>query len=232
MQCGKSCLWGFEVELGMQSYAWTKLLLDKSLQHSEFNDEILEKITGSRILKRPNQKEAVDTVADYLSRIYAYIQQHIPKLYRDGVLICDCGGGTVVRDTPLHSWHFISSHRGQDIATYYVTDVDPTTRLEQITTATGAKCGGTAIDSRFYNPRRGYFSLQSEDIRGLYEPVLSRIFALIGSQVMAANEKCGRDVINKVILVGGFSASPFLQDRLQHALEPFPNISVLVAKKP
>lgn len=73
---GEPPLWGFEVKPGMQSYAWTKLLLDRNIQHSEFNDKMLETVTGSEILKLPDQKCAMETVADYLSRIYAYIQHH------------------------------------------------------------------------------------------------------------------------------------------------------------
>ncbi|KAJ5404810.1 hypothetical protein N7465_006094 [Penicillium sp. CMV-2018d] len=345
---GEPHLWGFEVKPGMQSYAWTKLLLDKDVQHSEFNDEMLMTVTGSEILKLPDQKKAVDTVADYLSRIYAHIQDHIPRVVEllrghkedlsgmpidfvftipatwseetqllmsqaiemagfgrgpldrfwtatepeaaalaifgdnafnlqayDGVLICDCGGGTV------------------DITTYYVTDVVPTISVEQITAAMGAKSGGTAIDSQFYklvysqleggfdnlpmseiqpgslvmqkfeaikrafngkeestwhfdlnfnatgahlgfsNQRRRRFVLRSQDIRGLYEPVLGSIFALIMSQIRAANERCGRNVINKVVLVGGFSASPYLQESLQRALKQhIANISVLVPTEP
>lgn len=51
-------------------------------------------------------------------------------------------------------------------------------------------------DPTFSNQRRRHVVLQSEDIRGLYEPVLSRIFDLIVSQISAANEKCRRRVIN------------------------------------
>ncbi|KUM59884.1 hypothetical protein ACN42_g7253 [Penicillium freii] len=345
---GEPHLWGFEVKPGMQSYAWTKLLLDKDVQHSEFNDEMLMTVTGSEILKLPDQKKAVDTVADYLSRIHAHIRDHIPEAVRvlrgqkedlsgipidflftipatwsgetqllmsqaiemagfgrgpldrfwtatepeaaalavfgdntfnlqahDGVLICDCGGGTV------------------DITTYYVTDVVPTISVEQITAAMGAKCGGTAIDSRFYelvysrleggfdnlpmseiqpgssvmqrfetikrtfdgkeeatwhfdlnfnatgthlassNQRRKRFVLRSQDIRDFYKDVLGSISGLIRSQIGAANKGCGREVINKVVLVGGFSASPYLQESLQRALkQQIGNISVLVPDEP
>jgi hypothetical protein len=74
---GEPPLWGFQVEPGMQSYAWTKLLLDKNLQHGDFDDEMLRTVTGSKILQLPDRKEAVETVADYLSQIYAHIQYHI-----------------------------------------------------------------------------------------------------------------------------------------------------------
>ncbi|PLN84995.1 hypothetical protein BDW42DRAFT_198860 [Aspergillus taichungensis] len=49
----------------------------------------------------------------------------------DGVLICDCGGGTV------------------DISTYLITDCDQFS-LSRIASVQGGKCGGTAIDSRLY----------------------------------------------------------------------------------
>lgn len=37
-------------------------------------------VTRSEILKLPDQKEAVETVADYLSRIYAHIQHYISEV--------------------------------------------------------------------------------------------------------------------------------------------------------
>ncbi|KAJ5570150.1 uncharacterized protein N7459_009580 [Penicillium hispanicum] len=327
-------LWGLEVQPGMKSYAWTKLLLNQDLEHQDFNDEILEKITGSGILKLPDGKEAVDAVADFLSQVYAHIPAKIElshshlvdlcdvpvdfwftipagwsegtqclmrqaikkagfgssslhqvksdanqglylmKFPHDGVLICDCGGGTV------------------DIATYYVTDIDPRICFDQITTATGAKCGGTAVDSRFYqllsnklegafetlspsdigpgssfmnffetvkkefdgegerswdlfldlnvpridptffNRRRRSIILRSQDLRDLYDPILGKIFALILSQITAANNKFRRHVINKVVLVGGFSASPYLQNTLRRALKQVGNVSMLVPGNP
>ncbi|KAI3154323.1 hypothetical protein CBS147325_1415 [Penicillium roqueforti] len=334
MQDGGAPLWGFEVTQDVRSYAWTKLLLDANFpSSSKFDDTFLKIATASKILELPDQKEAVDTVQDYLSQIYTHIQSYIsaelglsgvpidfwfttPASWsedtqnlmrqaiqgagfgkrpqhrvwtipepeaaalavfsdkrvsfkpRDGILICDCGGGTV------------------DITTYYVTDVDPTISLEQITTVMGANCGGTAIDSRFYellstrveggfdslslseirpgsramkkferikthfngatsqswhfdfnlnsqspSQRRGRVVLQAEDVRDLYEPVLRNIFDLILSQITAANEKCGRHVIKKVVLVGGFSASSYLQESLGSALNRI-GISVLIPENP
>ncbi|KAJ6191674.1 hypothetical protein N7519_001695 [Penicillium mononematosum] len=78
-QDGGPHLWGFEVNPEMRSYAWTKLLLDRNPQRDEFDDDLLERVTGSEILRLPNQKEAGEAVADYLSRIYSHIQHHISK---------------------------------------------------------------------------------------------------------------------------------------------------------
>ncbi|KAJ9491952.1 hypothetical protein VN97_g1326 [Penicillium thymicola] len=293
---------------------------------------MLMAVIDPEVLKLPDQKQAVDTVADYLSLIYAHIQDHIHAVVNllcgneedlsgvpidflftipatwseetqllmsqaiemsgfgrgpldwfwtatepeaaalavfsgntfnlqayDGVLICDCGGGTV------------------DITTYYVTDAAPTISIEQITTATVSSQleggfdnlsmseiqPGSFVMQKFqtikgqfdgkeehtwhfdlkFNPpdshlalpnqRRRRVILRSQDIRDMYEPVLSSIFALLMSQIKAANERCGRNVINKVVLVGGFTASSYLQEILQRTLNHhMGNISVLVPKKP
>ncbi|KAL4783416.1 actin-like ATPase domain-containing protein [Aspergillus varians] len=50
----------------------------------------------------------------------------------DGVLVCDCGGGTV------------------DITTYLVSEVSPVLKFDELCTGIGGKCGSTAIDRNFY----------------------------------------------------------------------------------
>ncbi|PKY00051.1 actin-like ATPase domain-containing protein [Aspergillus campestris IBT 28561] len=173
----------------------------------------------------------------------------------DGVLICDCGGGTV------------------DIATYLVADITPTLHVRKITAVQGGKCGGTAVDSRFYQlmtirfgsafeglpckqiapgskfmdafetakrafsgvpgdavrlPLRmkpnhidaghyysGHILLSSGDLQSLFDPVVSRIINLINTQVKAADKAYGYRVINKIVIVGGFGASPYLQGALR-----------------
>lgn len=53
---------------------------------------------------------------------------------------------------------------------------------------------GTHLPSS--NQRQRRVVLRSQDFRDLYEPVLGSIFALVRSQISAANERCRRDVIN------------------------------------
>ena len=78
IQDGGAPLWGFEVTKDVRSYAWTKLLLDTNFQSSnKFDDTSLKIATASKILELPGQKEAVDTVQDYLSQIYTHIQRYI-----------------------------------------------------------------------------------------------------------------------------------------------------------
>uniref|UniRef100_A0A093VJ31 Heat shock 70 kDa protein 12B n=1 Tax=Talaromyces marneffei PM1 TaxID=1077442 RepID=A0A093VJ31_TALMA len=56
----------------------------------------------------------------------------VPVKAGDGVLVCDCGGGTV------------------DITTYLVTETKPTLAFEELCTGIGGKCGSTALDRNFY----------------------------------------------------------------------------------
>ncbi|KAB2575244.1 hypothetical protein DBV05_g6174 [Lasiodiplodia theobromae] len=49
----------------------------------------------------------------------------------DGILICDCGGGTV------------------DLITYKVTQTYPTLQFEELVVGSGGKCGSTYVDRRF-----------------------------------------------------------------------------------
>lgn len=50
-------------------------------------------------------------------------------------MICDCGGGTVVRFPNVYCLEFIISHQSQDLTTYYVPNVEVRLGFEQITTA-------------------------------------------------------------------------------------------------
>ncbi|KAH8702220.1 Hsp70 family protein [Talaromyces proteolyticus] len=56
----------------------------------------------------------------------------VPVKSGDGVLVCDCGGGTV------------------DITTYLISETKPRLSFEELCTGTGGKCGSTALDRNFY----------------------------------------------------------------------------------
>ncbi|RDW74281.1 Hsp70 family protein [Aspergillus mulundensis] len=200
--------WGFQVKPGMNSYSWTKLLLDTGSRLTNY-DADLEGATALGMFRLPEDKDAVEVAGDFLSGVYRHIlrciaQQRteealsitplefwftVPAIWSDeakhatleaarcagfgsrrgrvqdticlipepeaaaiavlrratadglgflvkpddGVLICDCGGGTV------------------DITTYLVKEVWPTLKFEELCTGIGAKCGSTAIDRKFYN---------------------------------------------------------------------------------
>ncbi|RAL13363.1 Hsp70 family protein [Aspergillus homomorphus CBS 101889] len=215
-------LWGYQVAPGMKAYSWTKLLLDKNMPLTEYDDVALEKDLQAGILNLPAGKTAVDVAADYLNHIYQHIKytlaRHITqvdlditpleywftvpaiwsdqakdatqsaarragfwssvarphdRLYfitepeaaavtalkkytsesiggsvkvGDGVLICDCGGGTV------------------DITTYVVNKVAPVLKFEELLTGIGGKCGSTAIDRNFYKLMLHRFGSAFQDL--------------------------------------------------------------------
>ncbi|KAK2834840.1 hypothetical protein FQN49_006865 [Arthroderma sp. PD_2] len=172
----------------------------------------------------------------------------------EGILICDCGGGTV------------------DITTYIVLKSEPKLEFEELCVGIGGKCGSTYIDrnfnqwmqdtfgeeytsvpmrlrgpgSRFMNsfesakrnfggpnddrgvevgpirmdigPNVHYdddelvVKLSKYDMQRLFDPVVKEVISLVKSQVKAAEKKKKR--IDRLILVGGFGDSDYLNNKL------------------
>ncbi|KAL4876440.1 hypothetical protein BJY04DRAFT_231620 [Aspergillus karnatakaensis] len=213
--------WGYQVEPGMLSYSWTKLLLDRGTPLSRY-DAALESTAAMGVFRLPDDKDAVEVAGDFLAGVYEHIMATIAKqvteeilqvtplefwftvpaiwsdeakhntlvaaqragfgsrkgnimdkiclitepeaaaiaaLSRsmrdglgssvqpgDGVLVCDCGGGTV------------------DITTYLVKGVHPTLEFEELCTGTGGKCGSTAIDRKFYDLMRQELGKSFDDL--------------------------------------------------------------------
>ncbi|GAQ09157.1 hypothetical protein ALT_6478 [Aspergillus lentulus] len=193
----------------------------------------------------------------------------------DGVLICDCGGGTV------------------DVTSYLISEVSPKLLFDELTSAVGGMCGATAIDRNFYlfmserfgaafkdlpftqkapgskfmdnfqviketfccsavdrvyrlplamalnNPNPTFFDaenqlvlLSSNDLRGIFDPVLRQITQLIHRQIESANQEIGRFVINKIVLVGGFSQSAYLRERISGTFAVDGKLAILTPADP
>ncbi|EXJ65390.1 hypothetical protein A1O7_01731 [Cladophialophora yegresii CBS 114405] len=197
--------WGYEVEPGSKSYAWTKLLLDARSQAARYDDPTLRTHMGRGLLQLPPGKKAVQVVGDYLKKVHDHLIDAIiekcggsdildvtpieywltvPAIWSDkakaatreaalyagfgsrrideinlipepeaaamlalktsvsetdslvkpntGVLVCDCGGGTV------------------DITSYTIARTVPTLVLNESSKGDGAKCGGTYIDRNLH----------------------------------------------------------------------------------
>ncbi|KKP05800.1 hypothetical protein THAR02_02084 [Trichoderma harzianum] len=196
--------WGYQVEPGMKTYAWTKLLLDKSSLMSEYDDPDLYLPGGMDIMQLPKGRSAKDVTTEYLRGMKAMfddaVKEHLgshkmedlpiefwltvpaswsekaklltksaardagfaarrmdkimlisepeaaaqlalkSSLHRlesfvkpnTGVMVCDCGGGTV------------------DITTYEVEETRPTLELREIAVGVAGKCGGTFVDRNLF----------------------------------------------------------------------------------
>lgn len=64
--------WGFQVDPNLQSYTWTKLLLDKHAQPAKFDDPLLRDRHGDGLLRLPEHKSAQDVVEDFLRELYVF----------------------------------------------------------------------------------------------------------------------------------------------------------------
>ncbi|KAF7165316.1 hypothetical protein CNMCM5623_009521 [Aspergillus felis] len=193
----------------------------------------------------------------------------------DGILICDCGGGTV------------------DVTSYLISEVSPMLAFDELTSAVGGMCGATAIDRNFYllmserfgaafkdlpftlkapdsefmddfqaiketfccsavdrvhrlplamalnNPNPSFFDakyqqvlLSGNDLPGIFDPVLRQITQLIHRQIESANQEVGRFIINKIVLVGGFSQSPYLRERISETFAVDGKLAILTPADP
>ena len=72
-------LWGSQAQPGMNASSWTKLLLDDSIQKDDFFDEVLERVTQSRMLMLSGGRNAVQTVSDFLLRVHDSIEEAFPE---------------------------------------------------------------------------------------------------------------------------------------------------------
>ncbi|KAE8396111.1 hypothetical protein BDV23DRAFT_144350 [Aspergillus alliaceus] len=193
----------------------------------------------------------------------------------DGVLVCDCGGGTV------------------DITTYVVNRVSPSLEFEELCTGIGGKCGSTAVDRNFYklmsdrfgdafnnlpmrrkspgsefmkqfetikrdfgssdesttfelplnmtvsDPDPKHFDneermviISSDDLHTIFDPVIDKITSLVRQQVEDAREETGKDIINRIILVGGFGDSEYLRKSFRSSFEVQDKITVTIPDAP
>ncbi|GKZ35710.1 hypothetical protein AbraIFM66950_006462 [Aspergillus brasiliensis] len=66
--------WGFETTPELETYQWTKFLLDNSLEARDLRDEELEDVSGQGLMRLPAGKSAARVVGDYLGHIRKQIQ--------------------------------------------------------------------------------------------------------------------------------------------------------------
>lgn len=75
--------WGYEVEPGMISCSWTKLLLDNAAAPSEYDDPYLEKAASNGLMRLPNGKTASDVATDYMKGLYTTFYTAIESVFGD-----------------------------------------------------------------------------------------------------------------------------------------------------
>ncbi|KAJ5094226.1 actin-like ATPase domain-containing protein [Penicillium angulare] len=148
----------------------------------------------------------------------------------DGVVICDCGGGTIDVASFLISEH---SH-------FIYDELAQGSRFQEF------KCQFTGYSGQGFfelelamaipgrpNPewydQRNNVLISNTDLKKLFEPALQMTIQTLADHINKTNlVKQGQTVINKILLVGGFSFSPYLCREIQRC---FPNILVIRNKK-
>ncbi|KAK7539979.1 hsp70-like protein [Phyllosticta citribraziliensis] len=86
--------WGFAVSSGSISYTWTKLLLDGSANHAEYDDPALQDLFGQGMMQLPPHRTAKQLCADYLAGLYEYMV----------AILCKKFSKEVYEITPIDLW--------------------------------------------------------------------------------------------------------------------------------
>jgi len=88
----KEDVWGYQVQAGMKSYSWFKLLLDKDTDATKYDDPLLRQSAGQGMTDLPPGKTSTDLVVDYLRQVYNHTQFCLEEVIGKGM----------VRETPCH----------------------------------------------------------------------------------------------------------------------------------
>lgn len=86
--------WGYQIEPGMKTYAWTKLLLDSAAAPTEYDDPGLRTVTGNGIMWLPPGKTAKEVATDYLRGMH--------RMFNDAIK--EKMGDEICRNLPMEFW--------------------------------------------------------------------------------------------------------------------------------
>lgn len=104
---------GYDIEPGHKTAQWVKLKLDPSINPSEFDDELLEKSLGSRLMQLPNNKTAEECCTDFLRYLYHHLFTRL--IATIGAATVDSTAITFVITTPA-TWSIAARHATRQAA--------------------------------------------------------------------------------------------------------------------
>lgn len=86
-------LWGYEVKPTHVNCSWTKLLLDRHVRPTEYDDKNLGATVEDGLFRLPAGKTAADVVTDYLSKLYEHCMKILSRHYAEFLTV-----------TPIEFW--------------------------------------------------------------------------------------------------------------------------------
>ncbi|OAA77585.1 Hsp70 family protein [Akanthomyces lecanii RCEF 1005] len=95
--------WGYEVEPGMKSHSETKLLLDKSAQLCDFDDQNVYKYSTNGPMALPEGKTAKDVATEYLKQLYNMFEKSKHELF----------GSMNLDELPVDFWLTVPANWGE-----------------------------------------------------------------------------------------------------------------------
>ncbi|ERF72261.1 hypothetical protein EPUS_02148 [Endocarpon pusillum Z07020] len=161
--------WGYQVQPGMKSYSWFKLLLDGDTNAAEYDDPLLRQSAGQGMTDLPPGKSAKDLAADYLEQIYKHTHSYLGEVIgKDKLSMVDepeAAAVDAIKSTlegfPKHN--LFEAGQGiiivdlgggtVDLVSYKILKLEPL-QLEELCVGIGAKAGSTCVDRALHKLMR------------------------------------------------------------------------------
>ncbi|KAL2819072.1 hypothetical protein BDW59DRAFT_181760 [Aspergillus cavernicola] len=167
----------------------------------------------------------------------------------DGVLICDCGGGTVCGSTAIdrNFYRLMSKRFGAAFDKLPVKRKSAGSefmkRFEIIKRDFGNSDGQSTFelplnmtvqnaDDRYFDEEERLVIISSDDLRVLFDPVIAQIIRLVKQQLQDARGQNGKEMINRIVLVGGFGDSEYLRKAFRSSFGSTGKIAITVPDNP
>ncbi|KAL4785997.1 actin-like ATPase domain-containing protein [Aspergillus varians] len=87
-------------------------------------------------------------------------------------------------------------------------------------------------DPKYFDDDELLVIISSDDLREIFDPVVGKIVQLIKKQIEDANKEAHNNVINRILLVGGFGDSEYLRKAIKSAFEGDSKIAITVPEIP
>ena len=71
--------WGYEIDPGMKTYSWTKLLLDDDTKRTKYDDPKIDQFFAAGMQELPSEYEASDLVREYLQGMHKVVWSFLKR---------------------------------------------------------------------------------------------------------------------------------------------------------
>ncbi|KAJ5735905.1 uncharacterized protein N7483_001030 [Penicillium malachiteum] len=213
--------WGFLAQKEPNMISWFKLFLDDDLEIEieSWKAEVMGWAGSRGIMSLPRGKSSIDTISDYLGALRAKIWDHLKEKCTNAEKSLETSTIKFCFTIPGHWSTEARSRKCDDVCLLIEADAAIIFALS------------TLQDNAGTLPLKGDAKVDtlSADLLKLFQPSVRTIVNYLNSHMSEANSMKGEaPAIKKILLVGGFSLSRFLQSEIIRA---FPDMTIITDRQ-